>query len=103
MAVVEWLGSALALLGLALSTIGLVGLLRRDDIFEQLHASGLITGPATMLVLLASFATGEAEIITSAVLVIVFLFVTTPLAGHAIARAAWRRGMRHDGEEPEGS
>ena len=94
----EIAGSILILLALALSTIGLIGLLRKTDIFEQLHASGLITGPATMLILLASFATGEAEIITSAVLVIVFLFVTTPLAGHAIARAAWRR--RDRGEHP---
>lgn len=91
MSVVGAIASLLVLLGLGLTTIGLFGLLRRDDIFEQLHASGLITGPATILVLLASVASGEAEIITSAVLVIGFLLVTTPLAGHAIGRAAWRR------------
>jgi multisubunit Na+/H+ antiporter MnhG subunit len=31
-------------LGLALATIGIVGLLRKDDIFHQLHAAGLVTG-----------------------------------------------------------
>ena len=39
------------------------------DIFHQLHPAGLVTGPAVILVLLASVATGSAEIITSAVLV----------------------------------
>lgn len=96
------IGSALVLLGLALATIGLIGLLRRSDIFEQLHAAGLVTGPAALLVLLAAFASGEAEIMTSAVLVIVFLLVTTPLAGHAIARAAWRRGGS-EGQREAGS
>lgn len=37
--------------------IGLYGMLRRPDIFEQLHAAGLITGPAIVLVLLASVPT----------------------------------------------
>jgi multicomponent Na+:H+ antiporter subunit G len=32
-------------------------MLRRPNIFEQLHAAGLITGPAIVLVLLASVAT----------------------------------------------
>jgi multicomponent Na+:H+ antiporter subunit G len=86
-------------LGLLLATIGLYGLLRRPDIFHQLHAAGLVTGPASILVLLASVATRSAEIITSAVLVIVFLLITSPLAGHAIARAARRRAL----EDAEGA
>ena len=44
---------------------GLYGLLRMPDIFHQLHPAGLVTGPAVILVLLASAATGSAEIITS--------------------------------------
>jgi multicomponent Na+:H+ antiporter subunit G len=78
-------------LGLALATIGIVGLLRKDDIFHQLHAAGLVTGPTVLLILLASLATGSAEIVTSAVLVFLFVLVTAPLSGHAIAQAARRR------------
>ena len=88
------LGTALLLLGLVLATIGLYGLLRRQDIFEQLHAAGLVTGPGVILILLASLATGRAETITSALLVVVFVLVTASLSTHAIALAAWRR--RHD-------
>jgi len=85
---------ALLLLGLTLATIGLVGLLRMPEILHQLHAAGLVTGPAVILVLLASVASGSAEIITSAALVILFVLVTAPLSAHAIAQAARRRPRR---------
>ena len=92
----EVAGVILLAAGLLLATIGLYGMLRRPDIFEQLHAAGLITGPATILVLAASIATGRAEIITSAVLVILFVLVTSPLSGHAIAQAARIRRSRRE-------
>ena len=57
----------------------------------QLHAAGLVTGPAVILILLASAASRSAEIATSAALVIVFVLVTAPLSGHAIAQAARKR------------
>jgi multicomponent Na+:H+ antiporter subunit G len=87
----------LLLLGLLLATIGLYGMLRKPRVFDQLHAAGLVTGPALILVLLASIATDSAETITSGVLVILFVLITSPLSGHAIAQAAWRR--ERDGDE----
>ena len=69
-------------------------MLRKDDIFEQLHAAGLITGPAVILVLLASVATRNVRVITSAILLILFLLITAPLSTHAIAQAAHRRAVR---------
>ncbi|MEZ4596478.1 MAG: monovalent cation/H(+) antiporter subunit G [Chloroflexota bacterium] len=72
------IGSGLVMLGLTLATIGLYGLLRKPDIFHQLHAAGLVTNAAVLLVLLASVATGSAEIITSAILVGGFVLVTSP-------------------------
>ena len=94
--VVDVLGVAALFAGLLLATVGLYGLLRMPDIFAQLHAAGLVTGPAVILVLVASVATGRAEIVTSAVLVLVFVFVTSPLSAHAIAQAARRRGSDED-------
>jgi len=92
--VLEVVACLLLMLGLTLATIGLYGLLRMPDIFHQLHAAGLITGIGVILVLLASLATGNAEIITSAILVIGFVLVTAPLSGHAIAQAALQRATR---------
>lgn len=94
-------GTALLVLGLLLATVGLYGLLRRPQIFLQLHASGLVSGPASLLVLLASLATARPEIITSALLIAAFVLVTAPLSGHAVGRAALRRSrMPHDPEDP---
>jgi monovalent cation/proton antiporter MnhG/PhaG subunit len=87
----QLVASGLLFLGLALATVGLYGLLRRPDIFHQLHAAGLVTGPAVILVLLAALSTGNAEIATSAILVIAFVLITSPLSGHAVARAALHR------------
>jgi multicomponent Na+:H+ antiporter subunit G len=92
-------GIAALALGLVLATIGLYGLHRKEDIFQQLHAAGLITGPATVLILLAAVATRRAEIITSAALVILFVLITSPLSGHAIAQGARRRPSALDGDE----
>ncbi len=85
------LGSLLLFLGLLIGTVGLYGILRRPEIFEQLHAAGLITGPGVVLVLMASIATERGDIITSAGLVVAFVLVTSSLSTHAIANAAWRR------------
>jgi monovalent cation/proton antiporter MnhG/PhaG subunit len=90
--IVDVVATAVLGLGLLAATVGLYGMLRMPEVFSQLHAAGLITGPAVVLVLLASVATGNAEIITSAVLVLLFVLVTSPLSGHAIAQAAHRRG-----------
>ncbi|HET6550492.1 MAG TPA: monovalent cation/H(+) antiporter subunit G [Solirubrobacter sp.] len=93
--ILDVLGAALVGLGLLLATIGLYGMLRKPDIYAQLHAAGLITGPAIVLILLASIATRNVEVITSAALLILFLLVTSPLSTQAIAQAA-RRRRRHD-------
>jgi multicomponent Na+:H+ antiporter subunit G len=92
--VLDVVGEVLLALGLLLATIGLYGLLRMRDINHQLHPAGLITGPAVILVLLACVATGSAEIITNAVLVILFVLITSPLSTHAIAQASRRRPRR---------
>lgn len=102
--VVGSVGSAALLLGLGLATIGLYGMLRHPDLFEQLHAAGLVTGSGTILVLLASVASGDDEIVSSAVLVIVFVLVTSSLSTHVVALAGWRQRAAtraSDGDERE--
>ncbi|MEY8039081.1 monovalent cation/H(+) antiporter subunit G [Saccharopolyspora cebuensis] len=83
-------GGGLLLLGLVLISVGVYGVLRLPDTYSQLHAQGLATGPGVIAVLASSVATENAATITSAVLAIAFLALTSPVAGHAIARAAHR-------------
>lgn len=92
--VLDVVGAVLLGTGLTLATIGLYGMLRKPDIFSQLHAAGLITGPAIVLVLLASVATRDGRVISSAVLLVLFILLTSPLSAHAIAQAARRGRLR---------
>ena len=89
--VLDVVGAALLVIGLTLMTISLYGVLRMPDTYSQLHAQGLATGPGVIAVLASSVATENAAIITFAVLGIAFVVLTSPVSGHAIARAAHRR------------
>lgn len=97
--VLDVVGAVLLLLGLLLMTIGLFGVLRLPNTYSQLHAQGLATGPGVIAILASSVATENAAIITFAALAIAFIALTSPVAGHAIARAAHRRD---DGSPPQG-
>lgn len=77
--------------GCTLATIALYGLLLKPDLFDQLHVGGLLTGPAVILVLAAAVGTANADIITSAILVIGFVLITSSISTHAIAQAGARR------------
>jgi len=96
--VLDVIGGVLLFLGLTLMTISLYGILRRPDTYGQLHAQGLATGPGVIAVLASSIGTENAAIITFAVLAIAFVTLTSPVSGHAIARAAQeRRGSGRTG------
>ncbi|MCT2582149.1 monovalent cation/H(+) antiporter subunit G [Actinophytocola gossypii] len=97
--VLDVVGGALLLLGLVLLTVSLVGVLRMRGTYGQLHAQGLATGPGVIAILASSIATEDAAIMSFAALAIVFVALTSPVSGHAIARAAHRRAQR-DGDHP---
>jgi multicomponent Na+:H+ antiporter subunit G len=86
--------AALLLLGLAVMTLGLYGVLRMPEIYLQLHAASLVSGLGVTAILLAALGTGNGGVMAGAAVVAVFLLLTAPISSHAIAWAAYRRG--HD-------
>jgi multicomponent Na+:H+ antiporter subunit G len=90
--VLDVVGGLLLVVGLGLMTIALVGVLRMPGTYSKLHAQGLATGPGVCCVLASSIATENAATISYAMVGIVFTVLTAPVASHAIARAARRRG-----------
>ena len=94
--ILDIVAMALLFTGLTLVTIGLFGMLRLDDMLHQLHAGALVTGPGIVLILLAAIGSRNAEIMTSAGLLLLFVLVTSPLSAHAIAQAALRRDADED-------
>jgi multicomponent Na+:H+ antiporter subunit G len=85
----------LVVLGVAVMTIGVYGVFRMPDVYTQLHAASKAVFLGVISLLVASVVTGEeAAIIARAALIGAFLVVTTPVAAHVIARAAYLRGER---------
>lgn len=89
--------------GLMVLTIGVYGVVRMNDVYTQLHAASK-AGYLGVLGLLASAAVGgDDAIVARAVLIGAVLSLTTPVAAHAVGRAARRRGepMRTPGAVDE--
>jgi multicomponent Na+:H+ antiporter subunit G len=70
-----------------------VGLVRFPDVFSRMHAA---TKPATLGILLigcgAALRVDEGADAAKILLVVAFQFLTAPVAGHMIGRAAARTG-----------
>lgn len=82
----------LVLLGLVVTTLGVLGVFRMPDVYAQLHAASKAVVFGVVAFLLASVFAGDAAVTARALLIGVFLILTTPVGAHVIARAAWLRG-----------
>ncbi len=89
----EVLSSLLMFAGAALALIAGIGLQRFDDVFSRMHAA---TKPATLglaLVLTgAALQAPDAGAVVKLLLVVILQFLTAPVGGHLIGRAAYRSG-----------
>lgn len=101
MSVTGLIGAALMSAGLLFSLIAAVGVLRLPDFYTRLHAQGKCDSLGVTL-FLAGIAVHEGLTLTAAkvLAVLVFVFITSPSATHALARAALHSGMQPelDGE-----
>lgn len=87
----EIIADTLAVLGLAILTIAVYGVLRMPDVYTQLHAASKAGFLGVAALLLSAAVQGDGAIIARAVLIVALLSVTTPVAAHAVGRAAHRR------------
>lgn len=86
----SWLAVALVIVGLVLALIASAGLLRLPDLYLRVQAAS-VGALGVVAILFASVGTGNARIITRAMLVATFLLLASPVSAHAITRAAWLR------------
>lgn len=75
--------------GTAFSLIGVLGMIRLPDVFARLHATGKV-GVFGVVLLLVATAVWTPQGWGRAVLLIVLLMITGPIAAHAIISAAYR-------------
>jgi len=85
------LADALIVLGLAVITVGVYGVVRLPDVYTQLHAASKAAFLGVSLLLASASVGGDGAIIARSGLIVALLAVTTPVAAHVIARAARRR------------
>ena len=82
-------GSALLLVGGAVIVIGAAGVLRLPDVYTRLHSAGVSdTLGAGLVVAGLMFYAGWSLVAVKLLLIWLFLFFTSPVASHALARAA---------------
>ena len=84
-----WVVNALAVLGVILLGLSVVGLLRLPDIYTRVLAAGKGSLVGTSLLVLAALAAGGPGVVSRGLLILLVLVLTTPISAHAIGRAAW--------------
>lgn len=84
--------ASLLLLGAFLMFLTGLGIYRMPDVFTRMHAAtkGASLGVA-LLLLAAIFVFREPMFVTKALVTIAFIFLTAPVAGHLLGRAAYAR------------
>ena len=81
--------------GLAFDLFGTVGLVRLPDVYNRLQAATKCVTLGTCMVLLGVLVgAGWGAMGVKALLCAIFLVLTSPVAAHAIARGAYRSGVR---------
>jgi len=93
----EWIGVILILIGSIVSLISAIGIIRFPDIYSRAHAATKTTTLAVLITLVGTFIYvwfGEGYMSVRLMLGIVFVFITAPISGHLILRAAYRANIK---------
>ncbi len=87
----EWILSALIVIGAFFTLVGSIGLYKLPDFFMRLHGPTKATTLGVGAILIASvlyFTFMIDDISLHEVLITVFLFITAPISAHLMAKAA---------------
>jgi multicomponent Na+:H+ antiporter subunit G len=87
---IEVMTALMMLLGAGFCLLGAIGMVRMPDVFTRLQAAtktGTLGVGCIMVGVALHF--GDLGVAVRALLVVVFLFLTAPIAAHVIARAAY--------------
>lgn len=103
--VIEAVAALLVVTGGLFSFLGSLGLARLPDVFMRLHGPSKATTLGIGCVALASmifFTVREGSPSVHELLIIVFVFMTTPVSAHLVAKAALHRRLPARGGRGEG-
>ena len=91
---IDILAAVLLILGAGFAMIAGIGIVRMKDVYIRMHAATKAgTLGAGLILAGVAFYFGELVVILTALLAILFLLITAPVAAHMIGRAAYRTGV----------
>ncbi|UJL46234.1 Na+/H+ antiporter subunit G [Virgibacillus sp. NKC19-16] len=95
--IVEFIGVFLILIGSIMAVISAIGIVRLPDVYTRSHSGTKSSTLAVLLTLTGAFIFfwGSQSFASVRLLLgIVFVFLTAPVAGHLISRAAYRANVK---------
>lgn len=91
----EIIGIIFILVGLVFDIFGCIGLIRLPDVYNRLQATTKCVTLGTCSILLGTLLfKGFGPTGVKAILAIIFLLLTSPVAAHALARGAHKSGVK---------
>jgi multicomponent Na+:H+ antiporter subunit G len=93
----EFIVGLFILLGAIISLVATFGAIRFPDVYTRNHAISKSTTLSVMMILLGTFfyfIFFEGHFTSRVLLAIAFIFMTAPVSGHLIARAAYNSGVK---------
>lgn len=92
---IQIIGSITITCGLFFMVVGAIGLLRLPDFYTRLHATSKTDTLGIGLIFIGLiFFSGLTQATLKLILIIVFIFFTSPVSAHAIAKAAFKAGVK---------
>lgn len=91
--ILEWVAVLLVFFGSIISVISAFGLIKLPDVYTRSHAATKSSTLAVLACLLGAFIyfwSHDGYVSIRLILGIIFVFITAPVAGHLICRAAYR-------------
>lgn len=91
----EYLAYGMGSIGVLAMLLAGLGLLRMPDLYTRLHvASKASTLGVLMLSATAAVRFGDSSVTWRVVALVVFVFLTVPVAAHMLAKASYRAGIK---------
>jgi len=89
----QYVAAAAVLSGAVFGLLAAIGLVRLPDLYTRLHAASKagVVGTGLILIAVALIST-DGAVVLRAILGIIFLLLSTPIAAHLLARAAYKAG-----------
>ena len=94
MSILDWISWACILGGAFFSITGAIGTLRLPNVFSRMHGAGMVDTMGIGLIIVGlMFQADEWIVLVKLVLILVFIFFTSPTTTFALARAASNDGV----------